>query len=99
MADIYNSFTFAAVDDLMATIDRERERVDAILYYILPLFDDVRADKRTMKRIEWDYSKVRVMMQMIQDSMETLQVQEERWGRIVESTHEQEQKEGAAVEL
>lgn len=67
-AEVFSTF---AIDDMMATISREREKCEVILSFIKPMLKDCQ--------------KVRVMLETMQDSIESIFEQEERWARLVKT--------------
>lgn len=67
----FETFGTLAVDDMMATISREREKCEVILSFILPMFKDCQ--------------KVRVMLETVQESIEEIYEQEARWAKLVKT--------------
>ena len=104
-------FTEMTIDDAFTTIGNQRERLNTMLYNLFPFFDRADVDEKVMRDIRWDYDKIKIYLEIMQDCVNELERQEkrwerilhgikqdeERWGRIVESTHEQTQKEGKTV--
>ena len=88
-------FNMPVIDDMLTRIDAERERMEVMLYYVLPFFDRTSADSDILHRIEWNYNKIRVLLETSLDSLNTIEAQYKRWTRITKGLQDLKEKEDA----
>lgn len=81
-------FTLPTVDEIFTSIDGMRARIDAIMSYLLPYFDQAEPSTKDMIRIQWDYERIRVFLETILDSNNDIERQCKRWGRIARKEQE-----------
>lgn len=95
-------FGHDSIDDLITSIDGKRDQIDVVLDIVYSYFTHTEPGEKELTAIQWHFGKIRTLIEIASDALAGITEQVERWNAIareVRRKHEQEQKEGAAVEL
>lgn len=85
-------FTEMTIDDAFTTIGNQRERLNTMLYNLFPFFDRADVDEKVMLDIRWDYDKIKIYLEIMQDCVNELERQEKRWERILHGIKQDEER-------
>lgn len=86
-----------SVDDIIVSIEGKADQIGVVLDLLYPYFTHIKPGRRELTEIQWDFAKIRTLIEIASDALKGIADQADRWNEMVQAIHAKHEQEKEAV--